>query len=70
MGIQDNWTDYMTGKQEIKQFNLILVGDTMSTSGNMTLNEVASALVTLAYGQGMQDKEPVESQESKTAPEN
>lgn len=47
----------MTEKTEIKQFSLIIVGDQMSTSGNMTLNEVASALITLAHGQGVQDGE-------------
>ena len=42
-------------KPEIKQFNLICIGDQISTSGNMTLNEVADTLVTLAYGQGVQE---------------
>jgi hypothetical protein len=40
---------------ELKQFNLVVAGDQMSTSGNMTLNEVASALITLAHAQGIQD---------------
>jgi hypothetical protein len=40
---------------EIKHFNLIISGEQMTTSGNMSLNEVASALVTLAYGKGKQD---------------
>ena len=39
----------------LKQFNLVLAGDQISTSGNMTLNEVASALVTLAHAQGLND---------------
>ena len=40
---------------EIKHFNLIKSGEQITTTGNMTLNEVAGALVTLAYGQGKQD---------------
>ena len=40
---------------EIKHFNLIISGGQMTTTGNMALNEVASALVTLAYGKGKQD---------------
>lgn len=40
---------------EIKQFTLIVVDDQISTTGNMSLQEVASILVTLAYGQGQQD---------------
>ena len=45
---------------EIKQFTLIIAKDdagkdTLSTSGNMTLNDVANALITLAYSQGQQD---------------
>lgn len=40
---------------EIKHFNLIISGEQMTTTGNMTLNEVADALVTLAYGKGRQD---------------
>jgi hypothetical protein len=39
----------------IKHFNLIISGGQITTTGNMSLNEVASALVTLAYGQGRQD---------------
>ena len=42
-------------KPQIKHFNLIISGGQMTTTGNMTLNEVAGALVTLAYGQGKQD---------------
>ena len=42
---------------EIKHFNLIKSGEQMTTTGNMSLNEVASALVTLAYGQGRQDEQ-------------
>jgi len=45
-------TEKMT---EIKHFNLIISGEQMTTTGNMSLNDVASALVTLAYGQGRQD---------------
>ena len=46
---------------EIKQFTLIIAkddagNDTLSTSGNMTLNDVANALITLAYSQGQQDE--------------
>ena len=45
---------------EIKQFTLIIAkddagNDTLSTSGNMTLNDVANALITLAYSQGQRD---------------
>ena len=45
---------------EIKQFTLIIAkddagNDTLSTSGNMTINDVANALITLAYSQGQQD---------------
>ena len=40
---------------EIKHFSLIISGEQITTTGNMTLNDVASALVTLAYGQGVQD---------------
>ena len=39
----------------IKHFNLIISGEQMTTTGNMNLNEVASALVSLAYGKGKQD---------------
>jgi len=42
---------------EIKQFTLILVDNQISTSGNMTINEVASVVVTLAYEQGKRDGE-------------
>jgi len=42
-------------KPEIKHFSLIISGEQITTTGNMTLNEVAGALVTLAYGQGVQD---------------
>jgi len=42
----------------IKQFTLVIVGDQISTTGNMNLNEVASTLITLAYGQGQQDAPP------------
>ena len=45
----------MTEKPQIKHFNLIISGDQITTSGNMPLNEAASALITLAYGQGKQD---------------
>ena len=41
----------------IKHFNLIISGEQMTTTGNMRLNEVASALVTLAYGKGKQDEQ-------------
>jgi len=41
---------------DIKQFTLVQMGDQISTSGNMTLNEVANALITLAYYQGQQDE--------------
>ena len=41
----------------IKHFNLIISGGQMTTTGNMTLNEVAGALVTLVYGQGRQDEQ-------------
>ena len=55
---------------ELKQFNLIIAKsddgkDQMSTSGNMTLNEVASALITLAHAQGMQDGAKAEQPEPK-----
>ncbi len=40
---------------EIKQLTLVMVDDQISITGNMTLQEAASALVTLAYGQGQQD---------------
>jgi len=40
---------------EIKHFSLIISGEQITTTGNMTLNEVADTLVTLAYGQGVQD---------------
>jgi len=57
---------------EIKQFNLIIAkddagNDTLSTSGNMTLNDVANALITLAYSQGKQDEKQTGA-EKQTAP--
>ena len=57
---------------EIKQFTLIIAkddagNDTMSTSGNMTLNDVANALITLAYSQGKQDEKQTGA-EKQTAP--
>jgi hypothetical protein len=48
-------TDKKQPQTEIKHFNLIISGEQMTTTGNMALNEVASALVTLAYWQGRQD---------------
>jgi hypothetical protein len=46
---------------EIKYFNLIISGEQITTSGNMTLNEVAAALITLAanagYNQAQKEKE-------------
>lgn len=44
---------------ELKQFNLVLAGDQISTSGNMTLNEVADALIKLAYAQGRTDGQAI-----------
>jgi hypothetical protein len=57
---------------EIKQFTLIIAkddagNDTLSTSGNMTLNDVANALITLAYSQGKQDEKQTGA-EKQTAP--
>ena len=57
---------------EIKQFTLIIAkddagNDTLSTSGNMTLNDVANALITLAYSQGQQDGK-TDGAEKQTAP--
>jgi len=57
---------------EIKQFTLIIAkddagNDTLSTSGNMTLNDVANALITLAYLQGQQDGKK-DGAEKQTAP--
>jgi len=57
---------------EIKQFTLIIAkddagNDTLSTSGNMTLNDVANALITLAYSQGQQDEKQTGA-EKQTAP--
>ena len=57
---------------EIKQFTLIIAKDdagkdTLSTSGNMTLNDVANALITLAYSQGKQDEKQTGA-EKQTAP--
>lgn len=37
---------------EIKHFNLIVLGDKKTMSGNMTLNEVAAELVTIAMNAG------------------
>ena len=50
-------TDKKQPQTEIKHFNLIISGEQMTTTGNMRLNEVASALVTLAYGKGKQDEQ-------------
>ena len=44
----------MTEKPQIKHFNLIVSGDQIQTSGNMSLNEVASALIDLAANAGIQ----------------
>ena len=57
---------------EIKQFTLIIAkddagNDTLSTSGNMTLNDVANALITLAYSQGKKDEKQTGA-EKQTAP--
>jgi len=57
---------------EIKQFTLIIAKDdagkdTLSTSGNMTVNEVASALITLAatagYNQAKKEEEVTQENE-------
>ena len=57
---------------EIKQFTLIIAkddagNDTLSTSGNMTVNEVASALITLAatagYNQAKKEEEVTQENE-------
>lgn len=57
----------MTENTQIKQFTISMVGEQITTSGNMTLNEVANALITLAYFQGKQDEKQTGA-EKQTAP--
>ena len=52
---------------QIKHFTVSMMGEQMSTSGNMTLNDVANALITLAYSQGLQDGKK-DGAEKQTAP--
>ena len=57
----------MTENTQIKQFCLSQIGDQLTTSGNMTVNEVASALITLAatagYNQAKKEEEVTQENE-------
>ncbi|MDD2625936.1 MAG: hypothetical protein PHI87_00085 [Candidatus Methanomethylophilus sp.] len=57
----------MTENTQIKQFCLSQIGDQLTTSGNMTINEVASALITLAatagYNQAKKEEEVTQENE-------
>ena len=57
----------MTENTQIKHFCLSMVGEQMTTSGDMTINEVASALITLAatagYNQAKKEEEVTQENE-------